>query len=224
MKKAHTVLRKARKVLSSGEAERTRWRERVATNPKSKGSEDEGTIRSVYSTPMKNSKPIANKQGTQWNFATCATSSAVHVINDALFSFSFFTSMSLVTPTPPLVLVPVVVCLLLSVHEEGVLLLWRGRGKGKTAGAPSIAAVRNDGGWGGAKEEWHCESVRMKSVDLIKRRKGGVYKDWVRKMLDLRRLHIYYFFLCTLWKKRVFFFPLEYFFLFLLIKLVFIVG
>ena len=190
MKKAHTVLRKARKVLSSGEAERTRWRERVATNPKSKGSEDEGTIRSVYSTPMKNSKPIANKQGTQWNFATCATSSAVHVINDALFSFSFFTSMSLVTPTPPLVLVPVVVCLLLSVHEEGVLLLWRGRGKGKTAGAPSIAAVRNDGGWGGGWEEWHCENVRMKSVDLIKKRKGGVYKDWVKKMLDLRRLHI----------------------------------
>ena len=116
------MLRKARKVLSSGEAERTRWRERVATNPKSKGSEDEGIIWSVYSTPMKNSKPMANKQGTQWNFATCATSSAVHVINDALFSFSFFTTMSLVTP-PPLVLVTVVVCLLLSVHEEGVLLL-----------------------------------------------------------------------------------------------------
>ena len=51
-------------------------------------------------------------------------------------------------------------------------------------------------------------------MDLIKKRKGGVYKDWVKKMLDLRRLHISTCFFAPFGKipKRVFFFPLEYFF------------
>jgi hypothetical protein len=103
-KKSHTVLRAASKVFSSGDCESRRWRGRVATNPRSKGSEEGGIIRSVYSTAMKKSKPMANKQGTQWNLATFATSSAVHVMKDARFSFLTTMSATAAGAVTPLVL------------------------------------------------------------------------------------------------------------------------
>lgn len=81
--KQHTVLRAARTLLSWGEDSRTRWRERVKTKPKSNGGEEEGTIKSVYSTAMKNKRPQANKHGIQWCVATCTTSEIVHFRKEA---------------------------------------------------------------------------------------------------------------------------------------------
>lgn len=59
--KRRTVLSPAKSVLRFGDDSRSAWRERVAMKPRSKGGDDGGTMRSVYSTAMKKRSPNANK-------------------------------------------------------------------------------------------------------------------------------------------------------------------
>lgn len=63
--KRRTVLSPAKSVLRFGDDSRSAWRERVAMKPRSKGGDDGGTMRSVYSTAMKKRSPNANKHGIQ---------------------------------------------------------------------------------------------------------------------------------------------------------------
>lgn len=96
------MLRAASNVLSLGLEAKRRWRERVVTKPISKGGAEDGTIRSVYSTPMKNKSPNAKKQGIQWCLATWTASCTVHVMNEALLQLplpwttSFMATLGLV--------------------------------------------------------------------------------------------------------------------------------
>lgn len=69
-------------MFNAGLVARTRCRPTVATNPISKGGEDDGTILSVYSTHIKNSTNITSKHGTGWCLSTTQTSSIVHFMNN----------------------------------------------------------------------------------------------------------------------------------------------
>lgn len=55
----------------------------MAMKPKSNGGDDGGTMKSVYSTPMKKSSPNANKHGIQWCVATWTASATVHFMKEA---------------------------------------------------------------------------------------------------------------------------------------------
>lgn len=74
----HTVLRPARSVLSAGLAARSWWRVVVAANPRSNGSDIDGIMLRVYSTPMKNNSDAAKTQGTGWWRGNANASAAVH--------------------------------------------------------------------------------------------------------------------------------------------------
>lgn len=94
--KMHTVLRPARTVLRAGFDSSKRWRVRVATNPRSKGGDEDGTIRRVYSTPMKNNNEAAKMQGRGWYFTTPNTSLAVNLIKNALLNHPSLFSMPVI--------------------------------------------------------------------------------------------------------------------------------
>ncbi|MFS7985365.1 hypothetical protein Hanom_Chr11g00997571 [Helianthus anomalus] len=78
-----TVLSPARTVFSVGLATRKRCKYAVATNPISNGGDEGGIIRSVYSTPIKNSNETAKKHGTGWYLNKPNTSDVVHCKNEA---------------------------------------------------------------------------------------------------------------------------------------------
>jgi len=82
-RKRRTVLSAAKSVLRSGHDSRIAWRWRVAMKPKSNGGDVGGTMKSVYSTPMKKRSPNANKHGIQWCVATWTASATVHFMNEA---------------------------------------------------------------------------------------------------------------------------------------------
>lgn len=60
------MLRAARRVLRWGRVVRARWKGTVRTKPRSKGGEEGGTMRSVYSTAMKKRRDTAKAQGRGW--------------------------------------------------------------------------------------------------------------------------------------------------------------
>lgn len=69
------MLRAARAELRAGLEARRVWSERVRMKPKSRGGEEEGTMRRVYSTPMKKRRESPNAKGMGWCLIMPTTSS-----------------------------------------------------------------------------------------------------------------------------------------------------
>lgn len=63
---------------------RARLKGTVRRKPRSKGGEEDGTMRSVYSTAMKKSKDTAKAQGMGWCRSRPTTSPTDHVMKHGL--------------------------------------------------------------------------------------------------------------------------------------------